>query len=74
MDSDGKNKSRVWNGSDQDFSPDWSPDGTQIAFTLFQDGDGDIYVMNADGSELTPLTNNDAFDGAPSWFPASGTE
>ena len=27
----------------------------------------EIYVMNADGSELTNLTNNPAYDGYPSW-------
>jgi hypothetical protein len=29
--------------------PDWSPDGTRIAFLLEDQG---IYVMNADGSDL----------------------
>lgn len=32
-------------------APAWSPDGTRIAF----EGDGDIYVMNADGSGLRRL-------------------
>ncbi len=30
--------------------PDWSPDGTKIAFTTVREGDFDIYVINADGS------------------------
>ncbi len=29
----------------------------------------EIYVMNADGSELTNLTNNSAYEGYPSWSP-----
>jgi Tol biopolymer transport system component len=29
----------------------------------------EIYVMNADGSEQTNLTNNPAYDGYPSWSP-----
>ena len=68
MDVDGENKTRVWSGSRQDFSPDWSPDGTQIVFTSFGDGDADIYIVNTDGSGLTTLTENHAFDAAPSWF------
>src|ERR1051326_4197406 len=45
--------------------PDWSPDGTHIAFT----GPGSkIYVMNADGSNPTPLTAG--IDGFAAWNPA----
>ena len=32
------------------FSPAWSPDGTRIAFVK----DGQIHVMNTDGSEMFP--------------------
>ena len=38
--------------------PDWSPDGRHIAFSSGRDGKQQIYVMNADGSELVPLTDN----------------
>jgi TolB protein len=47
--------------------PDDSPPGTQI---VFQAGDGasaDIYVVNADGSGLTRLTDYADADLAPSW-------
>lgn len=43
-------------------SPVWSPDGTQIAFTGVQDEHAqlfvDIYLMNADGSNIRRLTND----------------
>ena len=32
-------------------------------------GDAGIYVMNADGSNVTRLTDNDAGDVDPSWSP-----
>ena len=35
---------------DRDDAPSWSPDGRQIAFTSFRHGNGEIYVMRADGS------------------------
>jgi hypothetical protein len=42
------------------------PNG-QIAFDSNRDGNREIYVMNADGSEQTRLTNNPANDIYPDW-------
>lgn len=39
-----------------DHNPYWSPDGSQIAFTSSRDGDTDIYIINADGSNLYNVT------------------
>jgi TolB protein len=51
----------------------WSPDGTQIAFESNVDGDMDIYVMNADGTNVRQITgvepDNDAHDEGPAWSP-----
>ncbi len=41
----------------------------QIAFVSDRDGNQEIYVMSADGSNATNLTNNKADDFAPSWSP-----
>jgi len=49
--------------------PAWSPDGRQIAFASLRDGDWDIYVMNANGSDQRLLTNNDDTDAYPAWSP-----
>ena len=46
--------------SDWDWRPAWSPDGTQIAFESGRDGNSEIYVMAADGSQPTNLTRNSA--------------
>ena len=46
--------------------PTWSPDGTKITFWSRRDNArtnyGDMYVMNADGSEVTRLTSQDIWD------------
>jgi len=51
------------------FDPSWSPDGSKITFSSDIDGNDEIYVMNADGSNQTRITNNDAEDWYPSWSP-----
>jgi dipeptidyl aminopeptidase/acylaminoacyl peptidase len=45
--------------------------GTKIAFNSYRDGNGaEIYVMNADGTGQTRLTNNNAqVDSYPDWSP-----
>ena len=52
-----------------DSAPAWSPDGRQIAFESTMDGDREIYVINADGSNLRQLTHNTLWDEGPAWSP-----
>src|SRR5690606_4291361 len=37
----------------------WSPDGTQIAFNSTRDGYNNIYLMNADGTDVRQVTRID---------------
>ena len=81
MNADGTGKTQLTSRSDDhpytlDFSPAWSPDGARIAFasaqrTFEEDRrkDEDIYVMNADGSNITRLTDDPAADLSPGWSP-----
>jgi Tol biopolymer transport system component len=55
--------------------PAWSPDGTRIAFVVSTPehigayaGDGDIFVMKADGTGVTRLTEG-LRDADPAWSP-----
>jgi len=43
--------------------------GGRIAFVSYRDGNEEIYVMNSDGSGVTRLTNNLAWDRWPAWSP-----
>ena len=65
MDVDGTNALRLTNDSLPDMDPAFSPDGRQIAFS--RNGVG-IYLMNADGSAETRLTNSGS-DAQPAWSP-----
>jgi Tol biopolymer transport system component len=63
-------QTRLTNEMAEDGVPAWSPDGTRIAFNSSRDGNYEIYVMNADGSEQRNLTNNaDKNDRYPAWSP-----
>ena len=43
--------------------------GGKIAFVSDRDGNWEIYVMNADGSNQTRLTYNKVYDNEPAWSP-----
>jgi len=51
------------------YSPRFSPDGRRIAFHTNRDGNMEIYVANADGSNLVNISRHPANDAAPSWSP-----
>jgi Tol biopolymer transport system component len=73
-DADGSEPVQLTTDPAFDRSPRWSPDGTKIAFSSNRDGDFEIFVMNADGSDQTQLTfNAGAQDRIPSWT-ADGTQ
>ncbi|MYD86433.1 MAG: hypothetical protein F4Y14_09830 [Acidobacteria bacterium] len=70
------------------YNPAFSPDGTQVLFSSSRDttvatsiGAGppaaylasELYVMQADGSDVRRLTHHESWDGAPAWT-ADGRE
>jgi len=78
MDADGANMRRLTHTPGEGTSSrsaDWSPDGQRIVFMSNRGGsdlgwDGyDLYVMNADGSNLRRLTRAHGWDATPAWSP-----
>lgn len=57
-----------------DIEPNWSPDGTEIVFTTSRDGFQELYVMNADGSNQTRLTENEQINDLHGAFSPDGTK
>jgi Tol biopolymer transport system component len=49
--------------------PSFAPDGSRIAFVSQRDGNAEIYVMNADGTGATRVTNDPLTDGRPGFTP-----
>jgi Tol biopolymer transport system component len=56
-------------GASEGENPAWSPDGSKIVFATTRDNNYEVYVMNADGSGQTNLTNNPNGDWQPTWSP-----
>jgi Tol biopolymer transport system component len=62
---DGSNRRQLSNAND--WEPTWSPDGQYIVFASQRDGNPEIYLMNADGSDERRLTHDPADDWQASW-------
>ncbi len=61
-----------WNDSD----PQWSPDGTRLAFVSNRTGkeyeenrNSDVWVISAAGGKLTKISDHDEADNQPRWSP-----
>jgi len=70
MNADGSGVTRLTNDPGQDIEPAWSPDGSQLAFSSTRRGSRDIWLMNADGSNLSLTVAGSAASAvSPAWSP-----
>jgi tol-pal system beta propeller repeat protein TolB len=53
----------------RDAGPSWSPDGTEIAFESRIEGNWDVYISSADGSQVRAITTDPSNDGSVAWRP-----
>jgi len=67
--ADGSNPVQVYTTSRGTYGPTFSPDGTLLVFGRESGGSRrDLWVMNADGSNLTRLTDTERKnETSPSW-------
>jgi TolB protein len=68
-DLDGSNLHRLTDTPGYDAEASYSPDGSQIVFTSFRDGDAEIYIMDADGANPRRITHAKGYDGGPFFSP-----
>ncbi len=67
--ADGSNQVQLTNNEAEDWHPEVSLDGTQVAFMSNRTGVHQIYTMNIDGSNQKQLTHQEFDCWYPSWSP-----
>lgn len=67
---DGTSKIKIaGNGEDYYYLPDWGPEESEIALTIFNfdEGESHIYMMNENGTDQVQVTNEGGWE--PNWSP-----
>lgn len=61
---------RLWSSTRQDSAPQFSPDGTRIAFQSWRSGTQEIWVASSDGANPVRVTSFErSLTGSPAWSP-----
>ena len=73
MDANGQNAHVLVEGDGFQRTPQWSPDGKQIAFSMYvpKFRTDNVFVVNADGTGLKNLIDTRRFAADPAWSPDS---
>ena len=67
MNADGTGDTALTNTGGINEDAIWSPDGKEIVFQSDRDGNFEVYIMAANGSNPRRLTNHPSWDGFPDW-------
>lgn len=68
-DADGARPTRLLESDDPILSPDWSPNGEQVAYVSFETSRPAIFIQDLATGERRQVTNFKGLNGAPSWSP-----
>ena len=70
MNPDGSELRQLTSGASRNIDPAWSPDGYHIAFSSNRTGNYELYIMDADGSNVRRVTFiENQSDNDPNWSP-----
>ena len=69
MRPDGTDRRNVTRNGQLNEYPTWSPNGRNLAFNSYRDGQFEVYRATANGSRQRNLTRNPAHDKWPAWSP-----
>lgn len=79
MNADGSGQAQLTAGGVANGEPDWSPDGSRIAFYSWRDAvfpdnwTSEIYTMDADGTNQLRLTHDNLLQAEAAWSPDGNT-
>src|ERR1039458_9072159 len=60
--ADGGDEHALLDTKDTDYDPVWAPDNKSIVFTSERNGSAEVYRVKPDGTGLTQLTKDPAYD------------
>src|SRR5262252_2978251 len=73
-DADGQNAQAILSSQEPIMSPEWSPDGTRMAYVSFQNKKPILFVQNLSASKQpAPVANYRGSNSAPAWAPDGKT-
>jgi TolB protein len=73
LDHEGRDVANVSDHEGVDGWPAWSPDGQRLVFASERAGSSDLWIVDADGSNLEQLTRDPDRDERQPWWSPDGT-